>query len=54
MVGFWCLILVGSVALGWHYAVDGYIGAAIALLFWHVAGWAVKRSRGQQSTRRFG
>lgn len=50
MVGFWCLILLGSVALGWHYAIDVYIGAAIALLFWSVAGRAVKRLRDQQGT----
>ena len=25
-VVFWALTLVGSVALGWHYAIDGYAG----------------------------
>ena len=53
MVGFWCLILLGSVALGWHYAVDGYLGAATALLFWHLAGRTVKRTRALQGTARF-
>jgi hypothetical protein len=32
------LILVGSVHLGWHYAVDGYAGILLALLAWRVAG----------------
>jgi hypothetical protein len=32
------LIMIGSVHLGWHYAVDGYVGAAGAALIWYVAG----------------
>lgn len=32
------LIFVGSVALGWHYAVDGYAGALIAGLSWWIGG----------------
>ena len=32
---------VGSLALGWHYAVDGYAGALLALLVWLVARAAV-------------
>jgi hypothetical protein len=28
---------VGSIALGWHYAIDGYAGAALAALCWFVA-----------------
>ena len=39
MTVFAVLILVGSVQLGWHYAVDGYMGAAIAWGCW----WAGKR-----------
>lgn len=29
--------LVGSVVLGWHYAVDGYVGAAMAFAIWRVS-----------------
>ncbi len=36
-------ILLGSVLLAWHYAVDGYAGAAVALLCWKLAGWWVNR-----------
>jgi hypothetical protein len=28
------LTFVGSVALGWHYAVDGYVGALMAYAIW--------------------
>ena len=34
-------ILVGSVHLGWHYAIDGYVGAALAVLMWRLAGRVV-------------
>jgi hypothetical protein len=31
-------ILVGSVALGWHYAVDGYVSILLVPLIWWLAG----------------
>lgn len=37
-------ILIGSVLLAWHYAVDGYVGALIALFCWWIAGLWVKHS----------
>lgn len=43
-VALWLLTavtFVGSLALGWHYAVDGYAGALIAALAWFVARAAV-------------
>lgn len=36
-------LLVGSVLLGWHYAVDGYVGAAGAWVVWWVAGRGTRR-----------
>ena len=35
---FAALILVGSVHLAWHYAVDSYAGVLIGLLSWWIAG----------------
>jgi len=37
------LTLVGSVALGWHYAIDGYIGGGAAILVWWAAGGLARR-----------
>jgi hypothetical protein len=38
-------IMLGSVHLGWHYAIDGYSGAAIAALSWWLAGKLVDWDR---------
>jgi hypothetical protein len=41
----WALTLVtfaGSMALGWHYAVDGYAGALLAWAAW----WIARRAAG--------
>jgi hypothetical protein len=37
------LIMVGSVHLGWHYALDGYVSVLCALLIWWASGWIVRR-----------
>jgi hypothetical protein len=31
------LVQIGSVHLGWHYAIDGYIGTLIAVAIWRVS-----------------
>jgi hypothetical protein len=38
------LILVGSVHLGWHYAIDGYASALLAIWIWSVTGGVLRRS----------
>ena len=34
MLAFLICILVGSVHLAWHYAVDAYAGIIIAIILW--------------------
>lgn len=43
-------IMIGSVLLGWHYAVDGYAGAMIATLCWILSGWLVRITYGEKAT----
>ncbi|MBL1263669.1 phosphatase PAP2 family protein [Methylomicrobium sp. RS1] len=43
--GLYCLfILLGSVHLGWHYAVDGYVSIISTGLYWKLAGIIAKKS----------
>lgn len=36
------VIMLGSVHLGWHYAIDGYLGAAMMLAIWWFSGLLAK------------
>lgn len=44
MVAFAVAILLGSVHLGWHYAIDGYVSAAVVAALWFGVGWVLKRT----------
>jgi hypothetical protein len=46
-IAYAALILLGSIALGWHYALDGYAGAIGALGCWWVAGRVLAGSGGR-------
>lgn len=35
------LILIASVHLGWHYAIDGYAGIVGAYVIWRAVGWVL-------------
>jgi hypothetical protein len=37
-LGYTLVILVGSVHLAWHYAVDGYLSLIVTYLIWYVVG----------------
>lgn len=39
-----CVILVGSIHLGWHYAVDGYVSIVGVLALWSAAGRFLRRN----------
>jgi hypothetical protein len=45
---FLALIFVGSIHLGWHYAVDGYVAIFLAWLIWRAVGWALDRAAVQR------
>jgi hypothetical protein len=36
------LIMIGSVHLGWHYAVDGYASVLTIPLIWKLSGMIVE------------
>ena len=36
------VIMLGSILLAWHYAIDGYAGALVAIACWHAAGRIVR------------
>ena len=44
LTGYAVVIQFGSVILAWHYAVDGYIGAGVAIVSWVGAKVLLKRS----------
>lgn len=48
--GFFFLIALGSVHLGWHYAVDGLAAIAGAWLIWKGSGWLARRTAAEPRT----
>jgi hypothetical protein len=45
------VIMIGSVLLAWHYAVDGYAGGAIAIVCWYASGALVRAVYGNGGSR---
>ena len=40
---FTAVIVIGSVHLGWHYAIDGYVSILATWLIWQGLGWLLDR-----------
>jgi hypothetical protein len=36
------LIWIASIHLGWHYAIDGIVGAFMGVAIWYLAGWMLR------------
>ncbi|MRX37062.1 phosphatase PAP2 family protein [Aminobacter sp. SR38] len=43
------LVFVGSVHLGWHYAIDAYVGWAVVIVLWAAAGMLARPAAAAQS-----
>ena len=43
MTGYAMLIWIGSIHLGWHYAIDGIVAALLTWIIWRFSGWATDR-----------
>ena len=46
------IILIGSIHLGWHYALDGYIGGLGAYMIWHGVGWKLRQTTPMQASKK--
>ena len=53
MVGHCVLIFLGSIHLGWHYAVDGYMAWAMVIAIWLLAGVIVRWWESGKSVQEF-
>lgn len=42
-VAYAVLTLLGSVHLGWHYAVDGYVSAILVIVIWKAVGYCLDK-----------
>jgi len=51
LTGYAFVILLGSVHLGWHYAIDGYLSIALMLVIWKLVGLGTGRSDGKERRR---
>lgn len=55
LLAYTALVMISSVHLGWHYAVDGYVALLSTLAVWGVSGLVVKGSyAGQAEVARLG
>ena len=51
LTAFAVMIMIGSVHLAWHYALDGYVAAILTYGLWRAAGWLVAQDPAFDSGR---
>lgn len=44
MTAYAACILIGSVHLGWHYAIDGYLSIVLTIALWRFSRWVVTQT----------
>lgn len=49
MTLFTVIMLIGSVHLGWHYAIDGYVAILATIIIWYAVGRALDRRPSRQT-----
>ena len=52
MVFYAVVIQIGSIHLGWHYAIDGYVSTVLTVLIWKATGRFLANTRGKHSLQR--
>lgn len=52
LVAYWVAIVIGSVHLGWHYAIDGYASLFGTIALWCFSGWILHQGSGRHAQRR--
>lgn len=48
-IAFALTIQIASVVLGWHYAIDGYVGAVLAVRIWRAVGYWLRHAAAEAS-----
>ena len=39
------IIMIGSVHLAWHYAIDGYFSIIFTAVIWHIVGYFLSKNQ---------
>lgn len=51
MFAFLITIMIGSVHLGWHYALDGYLSVILTVILWKLSGFLIYKVNGVDKIR---